>query len=69
MAREYGNNVGETTTTSGQVSVTLDGAIDNSYLTFAQASISDGAEVTYRIDEGDDFEIGNRNLHHVRAYA
>ena len=52
------NRARMTTLTTGTGTVTLGTAVDNSWLTFAEAGVADGKTVRYLIEEGDDFEIG-----------
>lgn len=47
-----------TTATTGTGTVTLGSAVSNAFLTFAEASVTDGATVTYLITESTDFELG-----------
>lgn len=42
----------------GTGTVTLNAAFSSSFLTFNEASVPDGAKVSYAIDDGNDFEIG-----------
>ncbi len=58
MAREFGNRIAVLTTTTGLGSVTLGQVLSNAFQTFAEAGITDGAELTYLITEGNDFEVG-----------
>lgn len=56
--RKFFDGVRHSTATTGTGTLTLGGAYSNRYLTAAEAGISDGDTVVYRIDEGNDFEIG-----------
>jgi hypothetical protein len=56
------DNVGMTTATVGTGTITLGSAITDSahgdYLTFAEAGVPSGTVVSYRIEDGNNFEIG-----------
>lgn len=53
-----GNLVAETTATVGQGTLSLAGALSDRHLTFEEAGIANGASVRYKIEEGDDVEVG-----------
>lgn len=57
MAYKYVNRAWMLTATAGTGTVTL-GAAKASYLTFAEAGLTDGDTASYCIREGNDFEIG-----------
>ncbi|MFD1330271.1 hypothetical protein [Mycoplana ramosa] len=54
----YFDRIAQFTATAGQGTITLGTAINNSMLTLAEAGAVDGNEITYLLEEGDDFEIG-----------
>lgn len=57
MATVYANRVRMTSSTVGAGALTL-GAATAGYVSFAEAGIADGSEVTYCLEEGTSFEIG-----------
>lgn len=52
------NNVGVVTATTGTGTVTLGTVINSSYMTFAEAGVTNGAQVSYTIIDGTNIEIG-----------
>jgi len=57
-SRLLGNRVKHITSTTGTGTVTLGSAFSNAFFTFAEAGIANASKVTYVLEEGTDFEIG-----------